>query len=81
MYKYGVAKKLGLTVLKISPTAGSLVYGLGLVLTDLRHREEGLLMLGRIDGSTRGGRTPVAGPEFDGSVGLSGKRCEKRSHH
>lgn len=81
MYKYGVANKLGLTVLKIFPTAGSFVYGLGLVLTDLRHREEGLLMLGRIDGSTRGGRTPVVGPEFDGSVGLSGTRCEKRSHH
>lgn len=60
---YGVAKEVELIVVKISPTAGSFVDGLGLVLTDLQQREKrGFLTVGRIVVSTRSGWATVADP-------------------
>lgn len=68
---YGVAKEVELIVVKISPTAGSFVDGLGLVLTDLQQREKrGFLTVGRIVVSTRSGWATVADPELDSTVGI-----------
>ena len=76
---YGVAKEVEMIVVKVSPTAGSFIDGLGLVLTDLQQRaKRGFFRVGRIVVSTRGGWVANSDPELDYNVGIIWQEMQKR---